>query len=215
MMRNQYSQTEQVYTVDEQALLSALALSQAAASGDSNARNKVVELIYDRIWKTLSFMSSHKDEVEDLVQNALIEVLDSLDTFRGDCPLEYWAEKIAFRNSARFFKKHHRRRRIWETFVRQPMSQHDLAADVQMENQQLIQRFRRCLAQLSAEQRSAIVAHHINGYSMDEIASFLGCSVFTVKGRLRRGRRLLKKIALNDAVLCQWFENTIDSGGKS
>ena len=47
------------------------------------------------------------------------------------------------------------------------------------------------LAQLSADQRAALVLVDMEGYSVDEAAAILGCAPGTVKSRCARGRARL------------------------
>ena len=47
------------------------------------------------------------------------------------------------------------------------------------------------LGQLSADQRAALVLVDMEGYSVDEAASILGCAPGTVKSRCARGRARL------------------------
>ncbi|MBN2716839.1 MAG: RNA polymerase sigma factor [Deltaproteobacteria bacterium] len=179
-------------------------LAKRACEGDESATQQVVEQVFDRIWRSMSFMSNNPHDVDDLTQNALIAVLASLPTFRADCPLAYWAEKIAVRTASKKFEKHRRRKKIFESFRQEQVTVHVQSAEARAADEEIIDRFQCCLDRLSDDQRAAIIAHHINGYALDEIASMLGCSVFTIKGRLRRGRRRLKKAVLADPGLSQW-----------
>ena len=48
------------------------------------------------------------------------------------------------------------------------------------------------------------------GLALDDIAVMSGCSVFTIKGRLRRGRRRLKTAVLADPTLSQWITDELN-----
>ena len=185
-------------------------LAQRACEGDDTAKQQVVEQVFDRVWKTMSFMSNNDHDVDDLTQNALMAVLSSLSSYRGDCPLVYWAEKVAVRTAAKKFEKHRRRSRLFADFRQKIVAPHVPSAEDLTWNEQLIDCFQQCLDRLSDEQRAAIVAHHINGYALEEIALLCGCSVFTIKGRLRRGRRRLKKAVLADPTLSQWVKGELN-----
>ena len=72
-----------------------------------------------------------------------------------------------------------------------------------------LQAKRRLAALLSAlpkHQTVAIVLHYIHGYKIDEIADITEASVNTVRGRIRRGRRNLKKKILSDPDLLEAVE---------
>jgi RNA polymerase sigma-70 factor (ECF subfamily) len=53
---------------------------------------------------------------------------------------------------------------------------------------------RRALFEIPALFRSAVILRDIEGFSYEEIAEVLDVSVGTVKSRILRGRRMLKKI---------------------
>ena len=50
------------------------------------------------------------------------------------------------------------------------------------------------LAQISADQRRAVVLHHLSGLSVSEVAEVEGVAVGTVKARLSRGRVALARL---------------------
>lgn len=49
------------------------------------------------------------------------------------------------------------------------------------------------LNRLLPEYRTVLVLREMEGYNYDEIAAALGCSLGTVKSRINRGRKALKK----------------------
>jgi DNA-directed RNA polymerase specialized sigma24 family protein len=53
------------------------------------------------------------------------------------------------------------------------------------------------IATLSAQQRAAIVLHHLAGWPIAEVADALGCAEATVRVHLHRGRRALA-VALHE-----------------
>ncbi len=57
------------------------------------------------------------------------------------------------------------------------------------------------IGQLREEHRTAVVLRDIEGLSYEEIAEVLRCSVGTVKSRISRGRRNLRKILEQDREL--------------
>ncbi|MBC7325350.1 MAG: sigma-70 family RNA polymerase sigma factor, partial [Moorella sp. (in: Bacteria)] len=58
---------------------------------------------------------------------------------------------------------------------------------------ELYQSIRLAINQLSAEHRAVLVLRDIEGYSYEEIARMLNCSLGTVKSRLNRARQVLKQ----------------------
>jgi RNA polymerase sigma-70 factor (ECF subfamily) len=57
------------------------------------------------------------------------------------------------------------------------------------------------IAELPADQRTAVVLSDIQGMSYQEIAGIMGCSLGTVKSRLSRGRAKLRDYLLQQQEL--------------
>ena len=187
-----------------------LRTARAAAGGDESAKRKLAETVYDRVQRTLCFISNAPDEVDDLTQNALVEVLQSVGSYRGEAPLTHWAERIAVRTAARHFEKRRRRDRLFEKGMLGLPAEMHAATDETAAYREMLRRFERLIAALGDDSRMALVLHHVRRYSVDEIAALSNCSKFTVKGRLRRARRRLKREILQDEVLAEWVEAHLD-----
>ena len=56
------------------------------------------------------------------------------------------------------------------------------------------------MARLSADQRTLLALHHLEGRGLDEIASALGIPVGTAKSRLFTARRALEKALAAEAA---------------
>jgi hypothetical protein len=52
-----------------------------------------------------------------------------------------------------------------------------------------------------ASQRAALVLHHLDGFSMREVADLLGKTEKAVESLLGRGRETLRRVGTSDAVL--------------
>ncbi len=186
-----------------------LKMARAAAGGDETAKRQLVEHVYDTVRKTLIFISNCTDEVDDLTQNALVEVLRSLESYRGEAPLRHWADRIAIRTAAKHFDKRRRRERLFEAAYGDFPLEVEASTDATAAHREMLSRFQRLLATLSDANRLALMLHHVRGYSLSEIATLCNCSKFTVKGRLRRTRRWLKREVLRDEVLAEWVEDEL------
>ncbi len=189
-----------------------LDLARAAAFGDEAAKRRLIEVVYDRIRRTLAYISNRADEVDDLTQNAAIEVLQSIQTYRGDAPLIHWAERIAVRTAAKHFDKRRRRARLFADMVGNLPSELEPSTDETAECREMLTRFQALFSTLGDNSRLALILHHVRGYPVAEIAAICRCSKFTVKGRLRRARRRLKREILRDEILGAWLEDKIDWG---
>lgn len=139
-------------------------------------------------------MLDDQSEAEDVVQNAAVNALRASASFRQDADVCTWFQRICVnacyealrrRKSASGIEQALQLERLW----------HDPGYTVDPERVVLAlddrERLREALARLSAEQRTAVVLHDLNGFNAREIAEEIGVPLPTVKSHLRRGRQAL------------------------
>jgi RNA polymerase sigma factor (sigma-70 family) len=181
------------------------ALTAAAAAGDQRARAALVERLLDRVRRTTSYMSVSRDDVDDLAQIALMEVLRSAGSFRGESSVESWADRITARVAVQHLRKGERRRGIFARFLPSaPTPPPIQTPDEAIAERQVRSRVAHCLTGLTPERRAALVLRHVHGYAIDEIAEMTETPVNTVRDRLRVARKQLRKRALADPLLREW-----------
>ena len=139
-----------------------------------------------------------------MAQLALIQILHSAGSFRGECTLKYWADRITIRTAMKQFRKRQRREKLSAEMHEPPPTVDDRGLDDQLANKQIRQKLTEMLQKLSKERRTAVVLHHVQGYGIAEIAEMTGAPVNTVRDRLRVGRKQLKKKILTDPSLKDW-----------
>lgn len=185
------------------------ALAVAAARGEPRARSALVERLLDRVRRTTSYLTLTADEADDLAQIALMEVLGSAGTFRGECKLETWADGITIRVAAQHLRKRTRREGLLARFGLAPEA--PPAVEETVDLGQIRGRIAYHLSKLTPERRTAFVLRHALGHSVAEVAELTGVPVNTVRDRLRVARGQLRKRALADPVLRDWAAE----GGES
>ena len=159
------------------------------------------------IRRTTAYVAGPGGDADDLAQVALIKILTSAGSFRGECALEFWADRIAVRTVMKSIHKQRRRERLRaEVHEPEPWTPGtDDRVNLRMLRRQLATK----LQQLSPERRTAIVLHHVEGYGVAEIAEMTGAPINTVRDRLRQGRKLLRKKIKTDPVLREWVETVV------
>ena len=148
-----------------------------------------------------------RTEPSDIVQQTMVQALAGLDGFRGtsDAELAAWLRQILARQLANLSrdlgrqKRDVSRERSLEAALDQSSSrlQVFLAAKDASPSQQ-VQRDERmllvstALAELPNAQREAIVLHHLQGKSLDEVSHQLQRTTVAVAGLIKRGLRTLR-----------------------
>ena len=77
-------------------------LARAAIAGDQDALVKLVELLRRDVYRLALRMLGHPADAEDAAQEALIQIVNSLSSFRGESSVRTWAFRIASRHYMRF-----------------------------------------------------------------------------------------------------------------
>jgi RNA polymerase sigma-70 factor (ECF subfamily) len=175
-------------------------LAAAAAAGDPRAQRRVVELVLHPVRAAAGYLTGRPDEAEDLAQIALVEILRSCRTFRGESALSTWASRIAVRVVMRHVKTRRRREQVVSVWAEPP----EQSASESPEKREVRQRMAVCLHRIASAKREALVLKLVFGFRVEEIAELTGARVNTVRGRLRKGRQELRRQLLKDPVLRQW-----------
>jgi len=149
-------------------------------------------------------------DLEDFVQEALVKILDALDSFRGESRFTTWAQKIAVRVAFTEL-----RRRRWAD-----VSLHDLVSRYEDEDltpavltdpaaspeqrttqQMMLEMVQRLIAEeLTERQRQALTAAMIGGMPLDELARRMGTNRNALYKLIHDARQRLKARMMEEAL---------------
>jgi RNA polymerase sigma-70 factor (ECF subfamily) len=193
--------------LDDTQLLAALKL------GDSGAATALYDRTRGIVERTVRRLLGPRDpDTEDLVQLAFIELVNSVERFRADCPLDAWVSVV----SARIVYKHLRRRKLERRFfsatqvqllpeVASPPRHNSVLRD-------LLQRVREHLARVDDNRVLTFLLHDAYGYDLKEIAQITEVSVAAAQSRLVRGRREVHERIANDPGLARALDDVREVG---
>jgi RNA polymerase sigma-70 factor (ECF subfamily) len=177
-----------------------LILVERARSGDLDAFNDLVECYQDLLFSLVVRMVPDRDQAADAVQEAFFSAYRNIDRFRGGS-FRSWVSRIAI-NAAMDIQRLRKRRPVepypeLEDESWQPPA--DASADpvtssLEAERHRALNA---ALAQVTDDQRAAIVLFDVEGYDYAEIATMTGVSLGTVKSRIHRGRLALRALLLD------------------
>jgi len=185
-----------------------LDLSRSVASGDRKAARHLANQLMNRVRALAFYLAGPDADAEDDAQTAMMEILRSVGTYRGDSPLGAWAEQVAIRTILRCVKQ-----RKWRMgfFTHSPLGVecdvHLMSMEDHVFKQRVSERLSRHLGQMKPNFRSAVVLKMILGYSVEEICQMTGANRHTVDYRLRKGREQLRKKITNDTMLRDWINS--------
>jgi RNA polymerase sigma-70 factor (ECF subfamily) len=168
-------------------------LLRALRSGDPSAAAALHDRARPQVDRTLRRLLGRNDQdTDDLAQLAMIELVYTIDRYRGDCSLDSWIATL----TAHVVYKHIRRRQT-ERRIFSGISPDDLVVAAPQQHARdamLRDTIQRVLVHLDALDESrawTYVLHDVCGYDLKEIAQITGVSVAAAQTRLVRGRREL------------------------
>ncbi|WDZ87256.1 RNA polymerase sigma factor [Micromonospora cathayae] len=135
-----------------------------------------------RVLGHLYVMIGNRVEAEDAVAEAYARAWDRWAVVRQCDSPEAWVRRVAYRVAVSAWRKTVNRMRAH----RREATEQRVDA-VSVDHVAIVA----ALRHISAEQRRAVVLHHLVGLSVAEIAAEVGANENTVKTRLARGRRAL------------------------
>ena len=152
-------------------------------------------------------------DIEDLVQDALVRILDGLDSFRGESRFTTWAQKIAVRVAFTEL----RRRRWKDVSLQDLISQYDdvdltptvltdpaASPEQQATRQMMLEMVHRLIAEeLTERQRQAMTAVMMGGMSLEEVARRMGTNRNALYKLLHDARRKLQKRMIAEGLSAQ------------
>lgn len=161
--------------------------------------------LYDRcarqvngvVWRILGADAEH----DDVVQQVFANVFRSLGQLRDPERLDAWVTGVAVRTA----RTELRRRRV-RRIVRLDVDATERAPAVDdADSWHLVSRVREILGRMDADLQIAFVLRFVEGRSLVEVAELCGCSLATVKRRIRRARARFEAHARRDPQLMDRF----------
>lgn len=172
-------------------------LLTAARRGDPAAAGAFCLRLQPTVERTIARLirQPHEDRA-DLAQLAMIELVRTIDRYRGDCPLDAWAGTVTAHVVYKYLRRRKLERRLFATVTSDGVgSVADLArvsgigGGVVMRG--LLDRVLGHLQQMDSKRAWAVVLHDVHGHDLKEIAEIMGSTVANAQTRLSRGRREL------------------------
>ena len=168
-------------------------LIAAVLAGQASLAAEFHDRVHPPVMRTLrGLLRGSEAEHEDLAQVAMLEMITTLDRFRGECPLERWASRVAAHTAFKYIRRRKAERKIFHPVELAELS---IPGEERPERQLMfrgvVRRIRQHLEQMDVNRAMAFVLHDVYGYDLEEIAQITEASVSAAQSRLIRGRREL------------------------
>jgi RNA polymerase sigma-70 factor (ECF subfamily) len=183
-------------------------LVKKAQRNDLAAFEELVHIYQNKVFALCVNLAGNRDDAQDLAQEAFIRAYKALASFRSEANFGTWLHRIAVN--------------VWLNHKRKKSSHQLLSLDEHyqsedgdslkrevaagdgdplqlLEEKEFSSMVYSALRTLSEEHRAVLVLREIEGYSYEEVAQMLGCSLGTVKSRLSRAREAMRRSLKNMA----------------
>ncbi len=187
-----------------------LALARRAAEGDRAAQRELFHAQRQSVHHTLFRILGNNRDLEDLLQDAFLEIFRALPSFRGDSTLTRWCQTIATRQA---YLSIARRKppAVDLELVEDYVAKDDPDAHRVAHAREAARRLYTAMEKLDPKMRIAFALAVIDGLSLGEVAQLTESSTVAVKTRVWRARRELFKRAQKDPVLAGYL---VELGGS-
>jgi RNA polymerase sigma-70 factor, ECF subfamily len=179
-------------------------LLEALRDRDATAAERLVSTFGGRAYRLAIGITGNQQDAEEAVQDAFWNVIDKIDTFRGDAALGSWIYRITA-NAANYKRRRGARRRheisldeILPTFHEDgrhadPIVDWSAELDDPAVQTELRSVLTSALEELPDHYRAVIILHDVEGLSMAAVAGCLDITVPAAKSRAHRARLLLRQ----------------------
>ena len=181
-----------------------LALVGRVSRGDARA----IASFYDRVRPVIDrklkrLLGIHDADFDDMVQNSLIELMRSLDHYRGEGSLDGWVGVVSARVVFREIRERKSERRIFAAVPADSATELLDATDLEESSsaRELLTRVRAHLDACDPVKAWTYVLHDVLGHTLAEVAEITGASLSATQSRLFRGRLELEDRIGADAEL--------------
>ena len=171
-----------------------------ARSGDGEAFGALYRRYQSGIYTFIRGQVREAELAADLTQDTFVRAWESLPRLRQEGAFRGWLYRIAANLVRDEVKSGRARLEVTESTLAgedgsrlpEPAGKEGVPEEM-LASEEMKEEVRRALDSLPAEQRAAVVMHHMEGMGMSEIAEAMGVRPGTVMSRLARAREALRK----------------------
>lgn len=165
------------------------------AEADAALYEQIAQCFHGELSRQARRRCGDETLAEDAAQDALVLALESLDSFRGDAPIDHWLKRLVVSACARL-----RRGRKNDPGYNRPLDEvgpvaaSDGRADGEVAAMlsERVALLREALDELPEDNRALLLLHEGREMPITELASRFGLSVDGVKSRLKRTRARMR-----------------------
>ncbi|MDX1443492.1 MAG: sigma-70 family RNA polymerase sigma factor [Gammaproteobacteria bacterium] len=165
------------------------ALLRAAKRGDHGAQAEIYRRFGPAAFTLARRLVKRHDVAEELLQEAFLDVLRRIGSFRGEAPLGAWIRRIVMNRCLMFLRSYWEQNN--EELPEEVHADQVPTPDMHLEQLDLV----KMLDALPAVSRAVVWLHDVEGYTHEEIGQMLDKSTSFSKSQLARAYQRLRQAA--------------------
>jgi RNA polymerase sigma-70 factor (ECF subfamily) len=188
------------------------ALVAAVQSGDPKIAFQFCARLSPQVNRTVRRLLGRIDsDHDDIVQISLIEIVQTIGRYRGDCSLDRWAQTVTAHAVFKHIRRRKLERQIFTSVLSDQAQPGPFSLDQQAIARGLLARVAGHLDELNESRAWAFLLHDGLGFDLGEIAEMTGTSVAAAQSRLSRGRRELHERIARDPELADLLRAQLET----
>lgn len=160
--------------------------------GDRDAFDMLARRYAQRAFEIAYRVLGHRQDAEDLVQEAFMAALDGIQTFDATRPFGPWFARIVFNRGLNARRSRSAREGHLRPTELQDDDARSDAANVEVERSEIMNAFRLALNELPEQQRMIVQLSDVEGRTSSEIGTMLDMPDGTVRWHLHQARKVLR-----------------------
>jgi len=179
-------------------------------TGEPAATRELFRRHKNRVHACLFRVLGSNRDMDDLLQEAFLQVFQSLRGYRAEASLSTWVDRVSVRVAYRYLTKKGRRVQTEEldeddgpAIGAHESGTHGARRQMARDG---VKRLYAVLDELSPAARLAFTLHEIDGRTLAETAKLVGSSVTATKLRVWRARKRIETAAAADPVLAEFVD---------
>lgn len=163
---------------------------------DKEAKRIIFEMFCEKIYQTAYYITNDPYLAQDVLQETFIKAFRSLDSLKNGEHFEAWIRTIAKRTAIDVMRKQNRWNGIptEDVFLEKvEISQNGSTVEQEVEQNEMMEIIQHHMEKLKPDYYEVLFLKYKKELKDHEIAEKLHVSVGTIKSRLHRAKKLLKK----------------------
>ncbi|MGK7395652.1 MAG: RNA polymerase sigma factor [Candidatus Cyclobacteriaceae bacterium M3_2C_046] len=153
----------------------------------------IIDQHYPILYKIGKAYSEDSFDFEDLYQEMLIQIWQSLKNFKAQSKLSTWIYKVALNTALTYKRRNYRKEQFVQEEMYKDLAEYNVQGQEHSQEERQIEMLYQAIKELNKDER-AIILLHLEGKKYEEMAEITGLKVSHIGVKLLRIKRKLLEV---------------------